>query len=175
MKKILKKASGEGKDATQFIEQIYEGFGPEGLAFMVTALTDNPNRTMPAVRSAFIKNGGTFGSTGSVSFLFDRVGVIFVENENHSEDELFEIAIEAGADDFLFDEEGVSEIVTKFVDLARVRDSITEKVKIKKSEPQYRAKDPKEITDEGVLEKIEKFVAAIEDVEDVDEVFFDGQ
>jgi len=173
IEKILKKASGEGKDAAQFIEQIYEGFGPSGVAFMVTALTDNPLRTMPAVRTAFIKNGGNFGSTGSVSFLFDRVGVIFVENGNQSEDELFELAIEAGADDFIFDDEGVSEIITKFSDLAKVRDALADKVTIKKSEPQYRAKEPKDITDETVLEKLEKFVSAVEEVEDVDEVYSD--
>jgi YebC/PmpR family DNA-binding regulatory protein len=169
--KTLKKASGEGKDAAQFIEQVYEGFGPAGIAFMVTALTDNPNRTMPAVRTAFIKNGGNFGSTGSVAFLFDKVGVIFIENETKLEEELFELAIEAGAEDFVFDDEGVSEIITKFSDLAKVRDALSEQVKIKKSEPQYRAKDSKEITDETVLAKIEKFVSAVEEVDDVDDVF----
>jgi len=173
IEKILKRASGEGKDAAQFVEQIYEGFGPAGIAFMVTALTDNPNRTMPAVRTAFIKNGGNFGSTGSVAFLFDRVGVILIENGTQSEDELFELVIEAGADDFIFDEEGESEIITKFSDLAKVRDAIADKVNIKKTEPQYRAKEPKDITDENILGKLEKFVLAIEDVDDVDEVYSD--
>lgn len=169
--KILKKASGADKDAAQFSEQVYEGFGPAGIAIMVTALTDNQNRTMPAVRTAFIKNGGNFGSSGSVAFLFDRVGVILIENEDRGEDELFELAIEAGADDFMFDEEGESEIITKFADLAKVRDALNDKVKIKKSEPQYRPKDPKEIEDETVLEKLEKFVDAISEVEDVDDVY----
>ncbi len=171
IEKILKKASGEGKDGVQFTEQVYEGFGPAGIAFMVTALTDNPNRTMPAVRTAFIKNGGNFGSIGSVAFLFDKIGVILVENQNKSEDELFELAIESGAEDFIFDDEGLSEIITKFNDLAKVRDAVADKIEVKKSEPQYRAKVPKEIVDETILEKIERFVNAIEEVEDVDDVY----
>ena len=170
IEKILKKAAGE-KNGDNFSEQIYEGFGPAGIAFIVTALTDNPNRTFPSVRTAFSKNGGTLGSSGSVAFLFDRVGVILIENDEKKEDEIFEIAIDAGAENFIFDENGQSEILTKFENLAAVREKIAEKISVKKSEIQFRAKDPKIISDEKILAQIEKFVAAIEEIDDVDEIF----
>ncbi len=169
--RILKKLSGADKDAAQFVDQVYEGFGPDGIAIIVTALTDNQNRTLPEVKTAFVKNGGNFGSLGSVKFLFDHVGVIQIKNADKTEDELFELAIEAGADDFSF-EEDVSEILTQFTSLAKVRDALTAQgVEIVKSEPQYRAKDPKMIENQEDLDRIEKFISAVEGVDDVDEVF----
>ncbi|MBT3349624.1 YebC/PmpR family DNA-binding transcriptional regulator [bacterium] len=168
--RILKKLSGDGKDAAVYSEQVYEGFAPHGIPVVVTALTENINRTFPAVKTAFGKNGGTLGSSGSVMFQFDHVGVVVVKNGEKSEDELFELAIDAGGEDFLYDEKE-SEIVTKFENLAAVRNALEEKIEISKSEPQYRAKDPKIISDQTELDKIENFIAAIEEVEDVDEVF----
>ncbi len=169
--RILKKLSGADKNAAQFVDQVYEGFGPDGLAVIVTALTDNQNRTLPAVKTAFAKNGGNLGSSGTVNFLFNHVGVIVVKNGGKSEDELFEMAIEAGADDFSFEAEE-SEIITQFTTLAKVRDSLTKQgIEVVKSEPQYRAKDPKMIDTQEDLDRIEKFISAIEEVDDVDEVF----
>lgn len=170
IERILKKAAGNDKDSAVFSEQVYEGFGPEGVPFVVTALTDNTNRTYSSIRTAFMKNGGTLGSSGSVMFLFDHVGVITLKNENKTEDELFELAIEAGADNFEYGEEE-SEILTKFTDLGKIRNQLSEKIEIIKSEPQYRAKDPMKIKKKDVLAKIEKFVDAVEDADDVDEVF----
>jgi YebC/PmpR family DNA-binding regulatory protein len=168
--RILKKLSGADKDAAQFVDQIYEGFGPEGVPFIVTALTDNTNRTTPAVKAAFGKNGGNMGSSGTVMYMFDHVGVIQIANGEKTEDELFEMSIEAGADDFQYGEDD-SEIVTAFENLAKVRDALTAAgIEVKKSEPQYRAKDPK-IVSESEAEKMEKFIAAIEEIDDVDEVF----
>ncbi len=169
--RILKKLSGDGKDGVVYSEQVYEGFGPAGVPFVVTALTDNTNRTYPSVKTAFGKNGGNLGSSGSVMFQFDHVGVILVKNDGKTEDELFEIAIEAGGDDFSYDEEE-SEIITKFENLGSVRDAlISAGIEVSKSAPEYHAKDPVKITEAEDLEKIEKFIAAVEDAEDVDEVF----
>jgi YebC/PmpR family DNA-binding regulatory protein len=169
--RILKRLAGEGKAGAIYSEQVYEGFGPEGVPFVVTALTDNTNRTYPSVKLAFSKNGGNLGSSGSVMFQFDHVGVIEIKNAGKTEEELFEMAIEAGGEDFSFDEE-ISEIVTKFEDLGAVRDALIESgLDVTKSTPEYRAKDPVQITDADVLAKIEKFIAAVEEAEDVDEVF----
>ena len=169
--RILKKLSGADKDAAQFVDQVYEGFGPDGIAIIVTALTDNQNRTLPAVKTAFAKNGGNLGSSGAVKFLFDHVGVVEVKNSGKSEDELFEMVIEAGAEDFSFNE-GESEIITQFTTLAKVRDALLEQgIEVLKSEPQYRAKDPKMISSQEDLDRIEKFISAVEEVDDVDEVF----
>jgi len=168
--RILKKLAGEGKNSAQFSEHVYEGYGPEGVPFLVTALTDNPLRTLPLVRVAFQKHGGNFGSSGAVMFLFDHVGVISIKNAGRTEDQLFELAIDAGADNFEFGEEE-SEITTKFTNLAHVRDALMKKgVEVLKSEPQYRAKDPK-IVSGATLEKVERFVEVLEEIEDVDEVF----
>ena len=169
--RILKKLSGEGKDATIYSEQIYEGFGPDGIPFIVTALTDNNKRTFPAVKTAFAKNGGNLGSSGSVMFMFNHLGIIRIKNGNKSEDELFELAIEAGADDFSYDTDGESEIITKFAELGNVSKALEGKIEIIKAEPEYRAKEPRLITDAQMLAKLEKFIAAVEDVDDVDDVF----
>ncbi len=169
--RILKRLAGEGKDGAVYSEQVYEGFGPEGVPFVVTALTDNTNRTYPSVKLAFSKNGGNLGSSGSVMFQFDHVGVIEIKNGEKSEDELFEMAIECGGEDFTFEGE-MSEIVTKFENLGSVRDSLTQRgLEVMKSNPEYRAKDPVQITEADSLAKIEKFIAAVEEAEDVDEVF----
>ena len=170
--RILKKLAGADKNAAQFVDRMYEGFGPDGIPIIVTALTDNQNRTLPAVKTAFSKNGGTLGSSGTVNFLFDHVGVIEVKNEGKTEDELFEMAIEAGAEDFTFDDEEGSEIITQFTNLGKVRNALTEKgISVVKSEPQYRAKDPKMIHSQEDLDRIERFISAVEEVDDVDEVF----
>ncbi len=171
IERVLKKISGDGKDSVSYTEAVYEGFGPEGIPFMVTALTDNVNRTFPSVRMAFNKNGGNLGTSGSVGFMFNHVGMIMIDSEGKSEDEIFEIVMEAGAEDFSF-EAKETEIVTAFTDLGRVKQSLeSQNVKILKFEPQFRAKDPQIISDSSILEKIEKFIEAVEEAEDVDEIF----
>lgn len=169
--RILKKLAGDGKNGVVYSEQVYEGFGPCSVPFVVTALTDNTNRTYPSVKTAFAKNGGNLGVSGSVMFQFDHVGVISIKNNGRSEDDLFELTIESGGDDFSFGE-NESEIVTTFGTLAAVRDALTDAgVSVTSASPDYRAKDPIKITSASELEKIEKFIAAVEEAEDVDEVF----
>lgn len=171
IERLLKKMAGADKDAAQFSEQIYEGFCPGGVPFVITAITDKPMRTMPEVRSAVSKAGGTFGSTGTVMFMFDHVGIVMVKNNGRSEEALFEAVIEAGGEDLNYDEEE-SEIVTKFEDLAKVRDALPDLgIEVKKAELQYRAKDPKIIADEKEIERLEAFIERVEEVDDVDEVF----
>ncbi len=97
IERAIKKAAGG--DAENYEEVRYEGYGPGGVAMIVEALTDNRNRTAGAVRSYFTRNGGALGETGSVAFLFDRVGQIVYPAEAGSADKVLEAAIEAGADD----------------------------------------------------------------------------
>ena len=171
IERTLKRLAGEGKDGVVYSEQGYEGFGPEGVPFVVTALTDNTNRTYPSVKTAFGKNGGNLGGSGSVMFQFDHVGSFLVKNAGKSEEELFEIAIESGGDDFIYSEEE-SEIISKFENIGSVRDALLSAgLEITKSAPEYHAKDPVKITTPEALAKIEKFISAVEDAEDVDEVF----
>src|SRR6185369_146182 len=117
IERAIKKASGG--DAETYEEIRYEGFGPGGVGVIVEALTDNRNRAAATVRSTFTKNGGNLGETGSVSFMWDRVGQIVYAPEAGSEDKVMEAAIEAGAEDVESDEEGHT-IYTAFQDLSEV-------------------------------------------------------
>ena len=120
---MLKKAAGES-DSTNFEEIVYEGYGPSGIAVVVEALTDNRNRTASEVRHYFDKAGGNMGTPGSVTFMFDRQGVIVIEKEDVDEDQLMEDALEAGASDFLTDEEDIFEIRTEPNDVGAIRDEL---------------------------------------------------
>jgi YebC/PmpR family DNA-binding regulatory protein len=117
IERAVKKAAGG--DAENYDEIRYEGYGPGGVAVIVEALTDNRNRTASNVRSYFSKHGGALGETGSVGFMFDRVGEITYPAKAGSEDKVMEAAIEAGADDVESDEEG-HYIYTAFESMAEV-------------------------------------------------------
>jgi YebC/PmpR family DNA-binding regulatory protein len=115
--RAIKKAIGS--DGENYDEIRYEGYGPGGVAVIVEALTDNRNRTASNVRSYFSKNGGALGETGSVGFMFDRVGEITYPATAGTEDKVMEAAIEAGADDVESDEEG-HYVYTSFEAMAEV-------------------------------------------------------
>jgi YebC/PmpR family DNA-binding regulatory protein len=108
--RAIKRGMGEGEGAN-YDEVTYEGYGPAGVAVMVEAMTDNRNRTVAEIRHIFSKNGGNMGESGSVGWMFDKKGYIVIDKAARSEDELFEIAIDAGADD-VADEGDVWEILT---------------------------------------------------------------
>jgi YebC/PmpR family DNA-binding regulatory protein len=120
--RAIKRGTGELEGA-QYDEVVYEGYGPNGVAMMVEAMTDNRNRTVAEIRHIFTKNGGNMGESGSVGWMFDKKGYIVVEKAARSEDELFEIAIEAGADD-MQDEGDVFEIYTTPENFETVSDAI---------------------------------------------------
>ena len=94
----IKKASG-ATDTDNYEEITYEGYAPNGVACLIQALTDNKNRTVADVRHALTKHGGSLGSTGSVSYLFEEKGIVRLPKEEATEDELYDIVLEAGADD----------------------------------------------------------------------------
>ncbi len=168
--RLLKKMAGTGKDTAQYSEQVYEGFGPDGIPFVITAITDNINRTFPAIRTAFNKAGGNLGSSGSVMFMFDHIGIVEIKTTGKSEDNIFELAVECGGEDIIYNKE-FSKITTKMTELSNVRNALSEKgIEIIKSELRYEPKDPKMLS-ETEAEKMEKFIEAVEDVEDVDEVY----
>lgn len=120
--RIIKKASGA--DATTYEEIFYEGYGPSGVAVIVETTTDNRNRTAGDVRHFFDKYGGNLGQNGCVSYLFTDKGVIIIENDGEvDEDKLMEDAMEAGAEDYVSEEE-VFEIYTEPDDLTAVREAL---------------------------------------------------
>ncbi|HEY0219257.1 MAG TPA: YebC/PmpR family DNA-binding transcriptional regulator [Afipia sp.] len=120
IERAIKKATGS--ESENYDEIRYEGYGPGGVAVIVEALTDNRNRAASDIRSYFTKSGGNLGETGSVSFMFDRVGVIEYDAGKASADDMLEAAIEAGADDVASDEDGHEVFASQetFRDVAKV-------------------------------------------------------
>ena len=128
--RAIKRGTGE-LEGVSYDEVMYEGYGPNGVAVMVEGLTDNRNRTVAEIRHIFSKNGGNMGESGSVGWMFDKKGYIVVDKAAKSEDELFEIAVGAGADD-MQDEGDVFEIYTA----PDAFDTVLEAIKAAGIEPQ---------------------------------------
>jgi YebC/PmpR family DNA-binding regulatory protein len=122
IERAIAKGTGEGVDTEQIETVVYEGYGPGGVALLIEALTDNRNRTSAEMRHAFSKHGGNLGEPGSVSYLFDKTGVIVVDASRYDEDDLI-AAIDAGAQDIALDDD-VYEILTEPSDLVAVRDAL---------------------------------------------------
>ena len=120
------KSGSPGGDDGNYEEVRYEGYGPGGIALIVEALTDNRNRTAAEVRSAFTKHGGSLGETGSVAFMFSRIGLIVYPAKAAGAEAMFEAALEAGAENVDSTDE-VHEITTSMEDMSAVRDALEEK------------------------------------------------
>ena len=125
IERVIKKAAGEGS-GENYDEIVYEGYGPSGIAIIVETLTDNRNRTAADVRHYFDKFGGNMGQSGCVSFMFSRQGVILFEKEGIDEDQLMEDALEAGAVDFIAEDE-IYDVRTEANDMGAVRDDLEAK------------------------------------------------
>src|ERR687885_465594 len=104
IERAIRRGTG-AEEGVSYEEIVYEGYGPSGVAVMVDAVTDNRNRTVAEIRHTFAKNGGNLGAEGSVRFMFDKRGYIVVDKAAKSEDELLELALEAGADDLRVDQD----------------------------------------------------------------------
>ena len=170
IERVIKKAAGEDGGA-EYEELIYEGYGPCGIAVVVETLTDNRNRTAGDIRHYFDKCGGNLGQSGSVTFMFDRKGIIEIEGEGHDEDEVMEAALEAGAEDFNFDGD-VFEISTSPADLGTVRDALEEKgYSFLSAEVQYVPQTMTAIEDPAMCEKMEKLIDMLEENDDVQAIW----
>jgi YebC/PmpR family DNA-binding regulatory protein len=168
IERALKKA--EGGDAENYEEIRYEGFGPGGVAVIVEALTDKRNRTATDVRTAFSKNGGNVGSSGSVAHGFDRLGLISYPTAAGDSDKVFEAALEAGADDVESGEEG-HEIWTApdaLHEVARALESVLGQPEGAKLA--WRPKEQVEVSAE-VAQQLVKMIDALEDLDDVQTVY----
>ena len=164
---IKKSADADGEN---YDEVRYEGFGPGGVGVIVETLTDNRNRTASDVRSTFSKSGGNMGETGSVSFMFDRVGSIEYRPEAADVEAVFDAAIEAGADDVISGEDG-HEIVCSMENLHGVVDLLAGVL----GEPQAASivwKPQNDVpVDAEAAEKVLKFMDALDDLDDVQNVY----
>ncbi|MEO4000766.1 YebC/PmpR family DNA-binding transcriptional regulator [Mesorhizobium sp. CAU 1732] len=168
IQRAINKASGG--DAESYDEVRYEGYGPGGIAVIVEALTDNRNRTASNVRAAFTKAGGALGETGSVAFLWDRVGEIVYKPEAGDADAVMEAAIEAGAEDVQSDEDG-HVILCAFEDIGDVTSAL-EKT-LGEAESVKTIWKPQTLTpvDEDRAQSILKLIGTLEDDDDVQNVY----
>jgi len=167
----IKKASGEGSNI-QYEEITYEGYGPNGVAVIVEAMTDNRNRTAADVRHTFDKFGGNLGTTGCVSFLFERKGVILIEKEatTMTEDDLMLVAIDAGADDFENDEE-FYKITTSVQNFSTVRETLEKSNVIMASAELDMIPNTTVELDEEAGRKLELLLEKLDESDDVSEIY----
>lgn len=162
---------GEGADVE---ELVYEGYGPGGVAILVEAMTDNRNRTVAEVRHAFSKYGGNLGTDGSVAYLFKRTGVInFAPGAD--EEQILEVSLDAGADDIEAEDDGAISVITPWESLGQVVDRL---------KADSLAPDHAEVTmlpdtyapcDAELAEKVLRLIDALEDLDDVQNVFSNGE
>jgi YebC/PmpR family DNA-binding regulatory protein len=170
IERAIKKGAGE-LGGSNYEEITYEGYGPGGTAIIVETLTDNKNRTAGDVRFIFDKNGGNLGTSGCVSFLFERKGQLMIEkNQNINEDDLMMIALEAGAEDFIVDEEGY-EIITDPNDFSTLREILEkEGISFVSAEVAMIPNTETSIGEED-MKKMKKMLDMFDDHDDIQEVY----
>ena len=169
MERAIKRGAG-GEDNTAYDEVRYEGYGPGGIAIIIEALTDNRNRTASEVRALFSKAGGNLGETNSVSFMFERKGVIAYPAKAATADAMFEAALEAGADNVESDA-GVHEVTCAPDDFSAVRDALEKKFgEASEAKLQWRPMNTT-MVEGDTAESLMKLIDALEDNDDVQNVY----
>ncbi|MCL2054627.1 MAG: YebC/PmpR family DNA-binding transcriptional regulator [Oscillospiraceae bacterium] len=170
IERMLKKAAG-GDDKASYEANIYEGYGPSGVAVIVEALTDNKNRTAGDMRHYFDKYGGNLGNTGCVSFMFTRKGIIIIENTGLDEDKFIDDVTDSGALDYTIDDE-YAEVETEPNDVNAVRESLEGKgYKILSAEAEMLPATYVALTDEEAIKKMNLLLEHLEDNDDVQRVY----
>src|SRR5947208_808238 len=169
--RAIARGSGADADAEAFEQVVYEGYGPNGVAVIVEALTDNRNRTAADVRSAFSKYDGNLGGSGAVAWLFERRGVILVDAERADEDDLTLAAAEGGADDVELDGSSFR-VTTGAESLSAVREAIEEAgMEVDSAELTMVPKTTVNLEDESAARKTLRLIDALEESDDVQEVY----
>ena len=175
IKNAIKKASG-ADNSENYEEITYEGYGPNGVAVIVEASTDNKNRTAADVRHVFDRAGGNLGTSGCVSYMFNKKGVIVVEKENCSlsEDDLMMMALDAGAEDFESDDECYT-ITTSPEDFSKVRESLeSNNIEFLEAEVQM-VPTTYVALDEKAQERMEKLLENLDELDDVMNVYHNSE
>ncbi|MBR3134479.1 MAG: YebC/PmpR family DNA-binding transcriptional regulator [Clostridia bacterium] len=171
IKNAIKKASGEGSNKV-YEDIVYEGYGPNGVAVIVEANTDNRNRTAADVRHAFDKSGGNLGTSGCVAYMFSKKGIIVIDRSttDMSEDDLMMIALDNGAEDFKADDE-CFEVTTEPGDFSKVREALeAEGLEFVEAEVQQIPSTTVEL-DDANAEKLQRLIDRLEDLDDVMNVY----
>lgn len=172
IQRSIKKAAGEG-DGANYVEISYEGYGPAGTAIIVECITDNRNRTASDVRHAFEKFGGSLGATGCVGWMFDRRGMIIIDQEGLDEDEVMMDALDAGAMDMQA-EGDVFEVITEPNDLDKVRQALEGKYTLASAQVENVPQNT--VAPQGEdLENLYKILELLDDSDDVNEVYHNAE
>jgi len=169
IERAVKRGSGE-LEGVEYEEIRYEGYGPAGIALIVDCLTDNRNRTVSEVRNAFSKHNGNMGTSGSVSYLFTKLGIFNYES-GVDEDRLMEVALELGADDIVSEEDGSMEVICQadtFLDLQAALNNA--ELTPSFAEIEMRASTMAEVSEKDA-EKIINLIDALEELDDVQNVY----
>lgn len=169
IERAIKKATGE-LEGVSYVELMYEGYGPGGIAILVEVATDNKNRTVAEVRHIFSKMGGSMGESGSVAWMFERKGIITIKRNDKSEDEVMEVVLDSGADD-MQTEEDIFEVTTSLESFETVRKALVDKgLETENAALQWIAKNTLAVGGEDA-EKVIKLIEMLEDNDDVQNVF----
>jgi YebC/PmpR family DNA-binding regulatory protein len=169
--RAIARGSGADSDAQAFETVIYEGYGPNGVAVIVEALTDNRNRTASEVRHAFDKNGGNLGTSGAVAWLFERRGIVLVTADGVDEDELTLAAAEGGADDVSLDG-STYEVVSAPESLSPVREALEAAgFTVESAELTMVPKTTVEVDEESTAKKVLRLIDQLEENDDVQDVY----
>jgi len=170
IERAVKRGGGDGGEGGGLEEYIYEGYGPNGSAIILQALTDNRNRTVAEVRHVFSRFGGNLGADGCVAWMFERKGVILVDPKDEDPEEIMLVAIDAGADDVQVSD-GEVEITTALQDFKVVLDAIVEaSYDVESSSIEWVPNTRIDMTEAETIRNL-KLVEALEDLDDVQEVF----
>jgi YebC/PmpR family DNA-binding regulatory protein len=168
--RAIKKGTGE-LEGEVYEEILYEGYGPAGVAVLVECMTDNRNRTVADIRHYFSKSNGNLGESGCVAWMFDKKGLIQVEKEKYSEEELMDLALEAGAEDVV-EEDSVYQILTSPEEFSDVRDALEESgVEFFEAAVSMIPSNTIAVTDEKPALSLLKLLENLEDHDDVQNVY----
>lgn len=169
IQRAIERGSGKG-DGEELQEALYEGFAPYGINVIVEVATDNPQRTSSEIKNLFQKNGGSFGQPGSSSYLFKKMGEIFVKKNGKTFDEIFSAALESGAEDIEDGEEVI--VYTETSDLSRIKDELLAKG-LEISQAKYTLKPITKISvpNKEDYGKVIAFLSSLEELDDVQEVY----
>lgn len=170
IEKAIKRGSGVLKDGAQLEEYLFEAYGPNQVAMLIRAVSDNKNRTLAEVRTFLTKNGGKMVEGGSISWQFEKLGKLIISEISKTEDEIEEIIIESGADDYVKDEENLI-VYTPFQKLQAVKEYLEKSgLKITEASATYLPKNTLDLNDKE-LETYSNFVDKIEEQDDVVEIY----
>ena len=166
--RAIKKGTGE-LEGVNYEEMVYEGYGPGGVAMVVEVVTDNKNRTAGDVRAIFAKGGGSLAAHGAVAFQFDRKGIVLVK-KGPSEDQVMELALDAGAEDVVPDDDGGFEVRTEPAGLMQVHKSLEGKLPVGAPRMVFLPKSTVQVSGD-VAEKVLRLVESLEENDDVQHVY----